>query len=208
MNEYVVYEHVFPNGKKYIGITGQKPVKRWKGGYFGYAHNKYMQNAILKYGWKNIQHNILKTNLSKNEAEEEEIRLISKYDLTNRKNGYNLETGGKCANRIGEETRQKLRLKCSGVNNARYGVEVSKETREKMRKAKLGNVLTEEHKRKISMTEGKKVAQYTKEGEFIQTFHSTREACRQLGIYNVSACALGKKKTAGGYVWKYINDKI
>lgn len=29
---WVVYKHTFPNGKVYIGITGQEPYKRWKYG--------------------------------------------------------------------------------------------------------------------------------------------------------------------------------
>ena len=202
-DKYIVYEHLFPNGKKYIGITCREPVKRWKGG-LGYIHNAHMNNAIKKYGWKNVKHTILFENLTKSEAEAKEIELIAKYDLTNRTKGYNIEIGGKAANRITEETRQKLREKCSGKNNARYGVEVSKETREKMRKAKLGKKLPKETVLKMSITEGKKVGQFTLDGILIQTFHSTREACRQLGLYNVSKCARGKCKTSGGFVWRYM----
>ena len=97
--DYVVYEHVFPNNKKYIGITCRPLKQRFKNGY-GYVHNKHMMNAIKKYGWENIKHNILAKNLSKSEAETLEIKLIKKYNLTNRLNGYNIELGGKGANRI------------------------------------------------------------------------------------------------------------
>ena len=41
--------HIFPNNKKYIGITKQTPEKRWENGK-GYKHNNYIQNAINKYG--------------------------------------------------------------------------------------------------------------------------------------------------------------
>lgn len=34
---YTVYIHNFPNGKSYVGITGQLPEKRWKNGW-GYKH--------------------------------------------------------------------------------------------------------------------------------------------------------------------------
>ena len=203
-NTYVVYEHLFPNGKKYIGITCRDPKKRWKGGLYGYAHNVYMQNAIKKYGWGNVKHIILAKGLTKKEAEDEEIRLIDMYDLTNRKNGYNLEKGGNGANRITEETRQKLREKCSGKNNARYGVEVSVETREKMRKAKLGTKQTVEHRFNIMCGEGKRTAQYDLDGNFIKEWHSTREARRELSIYGIDRCCRGVQHTAGGYVWKYV----
>lgn len=205
--DYVVYEHVFPNNKKYIGITCRPLKQRFKNGY-GYVHNKHMMNAIKKYGWKNVKHNILAKNLSKSEAETLEIKLIKKYNLTNRLNGYNIELGGKGANRINEETRAILREKCSGKNNARYGVEVSKETRQKMRLAKLGTKQTEEHRLHISIGEGKPIAQYTIDGKFIKVFHSTRQVKRELGIHNSSACARGECKTSGGYVWRYVDDNM
>lgn len=30
---YSVYKHTFPNGKVYIGMTGQEPEKRWANGW-------------------------------------------------------------------------------------------------------------------------------------------------------------------------------
>ena len=32
LNCYTVYEHIAPNGKKYIGITRRKPEYRWNHG--------------------------------------------------------------------------------------------------------------------------------------------------------------------------------
>lgn len=49
MNDnYKVYMHIFPNGKKYIGITSQSLKDRFDGGY-GYQ-TPIMRNAIRKYG--------------------------------------------------------------------------------------------------------------------------------------------------------------
>ena len=39
-NNFCVYKHTCPNGKVYIGITCQNPIKRWKGG-SGYKNNKH-----------------------------------------------------------------------------------------------------------------------------------------------------------------------
>lgn len=46
-------------------------------------------------------------------------------------------------------------------------------------------------------------------GEVIATFESLHEAERQTGIYSSNICGvcLGKKKSAGGYFWKYKEDK-
>ena len=72
---YTVYMHICPNNKKYIGITGQEVERRWNHGE-GYSHQRLFYRAILKYGWDNIEHKILFTNLSKQEACTKEINLI------------------------------------------------------------------------------------------------------------------------------------
>ncbi|WP_304610373.1 NUMOD4 domain-containing protein [Muribaculum intestinale] len=55
----------------------------------------------------------------------------------------------------------------------------------------------------------KRVAQQNPEGELIRVFPSIREACRKLGINNgnLTEALKGKRRTCGGYVWKYINYK-
>lgn len=122
---YTVYMHVCPNNKKYIGITKQLPEKRWDNGK-GYKNNKYMINAIQKYGWENIKHEILFDNLSKKEAENKEIELINKYKSNQREFGYNIANGG-YVNCVSEETKKKLSI----INK---GKKVSQETKEKMSK--------------------------------------------------------------------------
>lgn len=55
----------------------------------------------------------------------------------------------------------------------------------------------------------KAVLQYSKIGEFIKEYGSTRETGRETGINckNISSCYLGKYGYvfAGGYIWKYKN---
>ena len=89
--EYCVYVHTFPNGKKYVGITNQRPEKRWGAGNH-YAGCPHMNNAIKKYGWENVNHEILLENLNKDEAIKFEKMYIKKFDSI--KNGYNLSIGG------------------------------------------------------------------------------------------------------------------
>ena len=92
-NNYTVYMHVSPSGKKYVGITGDSPKNRWDSGH-GYRRNPHFWNAIQKYGWNNFEHLILYTDLTKDEAKEYEIKLIKEYNLTNKKYGYNVSEGG------------------------------------------------------------------------------------------------------------------
>ena len=47
-NNYTVYMHLFPNNKKYIGITSKKPKQRWESG-TGYITQKSMNRAIPIY---------------------------------------------------------------------------------------------------------------------------------------------------------------
>ena len=68
MNEYTVYCHTSPNGKKYVGIS-LNPEKRWNKGE-GYKKNYLFYPDIKLYGWDNFKHEILYTNLSIEEAKE------------------------------------------------------------------------------------------------------------------------------------------
>lgn len=90
---YCVYEHIFPNGKRYIGITSQDVSKRWQNGH-GYDTQHLMRKAINKYGWENIQHNILEDNLTKEEAQFKEIYYITRFQANDSKYGYNRTPGG------------------------------------------------------------------------------------------------------------------
>lgn len=51
----------------------------------------------------------------------------------------------------------------------------------------------------------KKVGKYTKDGNLVQVFNTVREAKKDTcGAPNVLS---GKRKTAGGYIWRYIDDE-
>lgn len=49
------------------------------------------------------------------------------------------------------------------------------------------------------------VHQYTKQMEYVKSFYGCYEAQRATGCKNtsISACALGKLKSAGGFIWSY-----
>lgn len=95
MNSYAVYEHTFPNGKKYIGITSTDPKKRWRNGE-GYKTQGKMWNAICCYGWENIKHRIIADGLTSTNAKKLEKYLISELDTI--ENGYNTAIGGENIN--------------------------------------------------------------------------------------------------------------
>lgn len=121
---FSVYMHVFPNGKRYIGITSQKPIeKRWTSTGSGYKRCPKMWNAIKRFGWENVEHVVLYEGLEKSVAEAAEIALIAENDTI--RNGYNIEHGGNVIGSHSEETRRR-------ISEANKGRIVSEETRQKL----------------------------------------------------------------------------
>lgn len=225
-NNYSLYKHTCPNGKVYIGITRQEPLKRWKAGQ-GYTNNEYFYRAITKYGWDNIHHEILFCGLSKAEAEEQEVRLIALHKSNDPLFGYNIANGGNAIGYIAEETRQK-------ISDTLMGHTVSAEAREKIRRSLTGRKATEETRQKLSEIrkgkcpnkgykwsneqkerlrkikrenppQGKCVAQISN-GEVVNIFRTISEAAAFTGcnVQNVSAVCNGKRKTTGGFAWRFL----
>ena len=139
--KYCVYKHTNKiNGKIYIGLTSRKPEYRWSNGN-GYKHNPYFYSAIQKYGWDGFEHEIIKDNLTEQEAQELEISLIAELNSTDKKFGYNVLLGGNLGTlgvEMSEETRKKMSESRRGENNHFYGKNHSDEAKIKMSKAKVG----------------------------------------------------------------------
>ena len=178
MDNYVIYVHTAPNGKKYVGITCQKPAYRWNNGN-GYKQCTLMWRAICKYGWENFKHEILFEGLSKSEAEEKEIELIKKYKSNNKKYGYNIENGGNSPGKISEETKKKISL-------SEKGKKMSEEAKLKMRGRKpwnKGRKCSLEEKLKIRLSNPNKKRVICLNTNVI--YESIAEAGRQLNINKV-----------------------
>lgn len=147
-HNYCVYIHINKtNNKKYVGITKTSPIKRWGKNGSAYIRDKssVFGRAIEKYGWENFYHEIFATGLSKERACILEIMLIEVLRTRNGMYGYNVQPGGQLGNE---------------------GVVFSEESRVKMREAKIGKKLTEEHKQHISESlKGHKPANFTKESK-------------------------------------------
>ena len=222
---YTVYQHKNKiNGKIYIGITSQKPEDRWGSQGCNYKSSPHFYSAIQKYGWNNFEHNILFTELTKEQACLKEQELIKEYDLMNREFGYNSTSGGDIFV-MNEETKQKISQAMMGNQNA-LGHPCSEEKKKKIRDAQKGRKFTEEHKQKLSEAAknrhvpcSEKKKQTLKEKshkkpvyceELNKVFESVQECGRQLGIpaTNISKLCNGRGKTLKGYHLRYYNDTI
>lgn len=226
MNSYSVYLHITPSKKVYVGITSQTNInRRWQNGE-GYRTQKRFYRAIQKYGWENIEHRILFSGLTKQEAEEKEIQLISQFDSTSCEHGYNCENGGNCTGTHSEETKRKISVAQLGEKNHMYGKHSwcygkkhSPEHIEKNRlshmgqpsywkgkqlpeetKAKMRKPKTEEHKRKLSEARSVPVICI----ETGEVFSSGKAAGDAMGISrgSIARVVKGERNTAGGYHWK------
>lgn len=91
MDNFKVYVHTTPDGKRYVGITKQNVEKRWSKGK-GYKRQTF-NKAIEKYGWENILHEIIAENLTEEDACVLEMNLIKEYNLTDKDYGYNVSVG-------------------------------------------------------------------------------------------------------------------
>ena len=91
------------------------------------------------------------------------------------------------------------------LSEALKGVPLSEAHKKALSDAKKGVPKSEAHKKAIGKARSKKILQFTKSGEFIKEWPSAKEAERELGISHssISGCCNGKRKSAGGYVWKY-----
>ena len=87
-NPYVVYMHEFPNGKKYVGMTKQPLVRRWCNGH-GYDDQSDISLAIATFGWDNVEHYMLCSDLTREQAVVEMMRAIELYKTYDPNHGYN-----------------------------------------------------------------------------------------------------------------------
>jgi hypothetical protein len=109
LDHFIVYKHTCPNGKIYIGITSQTPDRRWMNG-LGYREQPLFWRAIQKYGWENIQHEILLEGLSKEAACQYEVDMIAYYNSADPSYGYNADKGG-TVNKLTDVQKAKLSKK-------------------------------------------------------------------------------------------------
>lgn len=199
-------------------------------------YNVPFHNAIRKYGFENFTFEILCSDLTKEEMDYWEIYYIKYYDtLVKNGKGYNVSSGGSNGNNFAgktdeemEEIKRKIGIKSKG-RQANLGHKHSEETKEiisskakerfkdKTKHPMYGKKHSDESKVKNSMSrkgkrcgaehaQAKKVAQYSLDGQLIKVYPCIKIAIEEVGAPRISSCCKGKRKTSGGYVWKYVEE--
>lgn len=211
---YTVYKHTSPDGKVYIGQTSQIPKKRWKSG-VGYINNEQFYRSILKYGWENFKHEILYTNLTKDESIRKEKELICFYKSNDPKYGFNISDG---FGRTGDG--KKVLCLETGVI---YNTAADAEADTKVNRMHIGACCRDErisaggyHWRFSNENCGIKEVRSRKRNTYkhgkvlcVETgvvYENCIEASEKTGITrsNIGRVCNNKRKTAGKFNWKYI----
>lgn len=212
---FCVYMHTNRfNGKKYIGITGQKPTRRWHNGW-GYVECPAFFNAIKKYGWDAFQHEILYTELTREQAAQLEVEMIAKYQTQNPEKGYNLSEGGTHPV-MTAETRAKMGASRKGrvvtaetrqkISNTLKGHGFAPETLEKMSTAKKGKKLTLEERQRLSAVNS--IPVLCVETGVVYPSAAAAAKAVSTSAARISECRRGKRHTAGGYHWRYTDEAV
>ena len=132
---------------------------------------------------------------------------IKREKLSKANSGENSYWWGK---HLSEETKKKISKANSGENSGMWGKKISEEHKRKISETHKGKPLSDEHKKKLRKKHknSKSIVQLDKEGNFVKEFSYISEASRELNIacQSISACCKGRRKSAGGYVWKYLDD--
>lgn len=198
---WVVYVHTCKiNDKKYVGVTSRDPIKRWRSDGSGYSGQLFYK-AIKKHGWENFTHEIVASDLTKEEASAMEIKLIKKLGSHMSVHGYNVSWGGEGVSGIStyhrlsperqKEVSAALSASMRGEKNVWYGT---------------GSPIAIKAGIEANSIP---VCQYDMDGNFVREYKSASEAGRILNVDNgkISACAYMKIPTCAGYRWLFSSDK-
>lgn len=203
MNNYKIYCHVFPNGKRYVGQTKQEVNKRFGSNGINYAKDcPYLWNAIQKYGWENVEHIVLLEGLTAEEANFWEQEYIKEYRSNERQFGYNLTSGGKgckkfdyqaiydywCQNKNVALTAEYFHCNPATVRQALSHFQVDGKDRIRMSAGKY---------------HAKEVHSYTLEGKYIESFDTISLGAKAANCphNNILKVLNGERKSAGGRRW-------
>ena len=217
-----IYKLTSPSGKIYIGQT-QCLYKRFQD-YRKPKANKYLMNAILKYGLENIIVEVLERDIPLENLDEREqfyLDTLQPFGDT----GYNIckeasTTRGR--KRPPEEMQGSIDYMTGrfGELNSFYGKKHSEETKQKQRETKLGKKQSKETVQKRIEKRYKYIKQIDlKTKEFIAEFESIVEAENKTGVKqcNISKVANKIKNfkdgetitcSAGGFLWVFCDSEI
>ena len=213
---WTVYKITGPDGKVYIGQTGESLEVRWSKGYLKGSRKTRspLGEAIAKFGKENFRKEALCENLTQEGAWELEEKFIELYDSMNPEKGYNVKTGGPDK---GSTFSKAAKEKASRMTIKRY--EESPHYRKALSESQLRLFRENPEKREILIERMKRQSAEGKNDYFIYSDHrpkpvqcvetgviysSLNEAFRMTGIRAIQRACIGTRVHAGGYHWRFV----
>lgn len=208
-NIWTVYIHIIPKeisdydyDKYYVGITSKSVEERWLNG-LGYQ-GQLFYDAIMKYGWNNIEHHIIAERITEDEANKMEISLIQKLrcNVFKDKYGYNCTNGGNttAGYKFSEDIKKEISIRISGENNPFYGKKHTNETKKKMKDH-------HQNYRRANHPQAKRIHQFTIYGDYINTYDCLRDAADSLGVSENMGMRAKEHKISNGFLWGF-DDQV
>ena len=187
------------NGKKYVGQAVDFLIRHKQHIYSAYnekhiAYNYYFHRAIRRHGIENFEIEILIENLQNQEKLNYwECYYIVEFDTLANNKGYNLASGGSNGNNFAGKSDEEL-------------AEISRKHSETW-KNKSDEELSEFSRKHIGEKNGRAtlVDRFDKQGNYIDTKYQFEYVAMGFTAGNISKCCTGRRKSTGGYVFKYHN---
>ena len=236
-NKYIwtVYLHTVPkeisaydHNKYYVGITKRNVKTRWGNNGNAYKPSKsksgkYCEsrfwNAIQKYGWDNIKHEILAEHLTNDEACLMEQLLINILKSSESEYGYNIQRGGYSTSPKNLKKINQYDLNGTYIKTWESVVEAAKSIKRfptdisavcKNQRKSAGGFMWKFYDEYSDCTNIDsynpillKVGQYDLDGNLIKIWNSIKEASEYLNIKydNIQIAAFVPNRQTGGYLW-------
>ena len=226
-----IYMLTAPNGKIYVGSALNGFHER-SGKYRNERAHGVLQNALKKYEVKNFVFSILESSNTwkKDKLQEREQHYLETLQPFGMR-GYNIE---RVAGVVTSPTHRVSQFTRAGEPVASYesitwASVMARTHRPCINKCCIGKIPSaggflwlysgcatqEEIARRVERaasvvsSDKRGVSQYTKAGAFVASFESASAAAREINGHQsaISGCATGKRKTAGGFIWKYTKEK-
>lgn len=202
MKTYSIYKATnLVTGKSYIGRTTSTLNKRITWHYSNAKKRKHKNNkffdALLEFGIYDWKWDVLDTTEDKEESFDLEEFYIQKFDTV--ENGYNSKAGDRTPWLKGKKMPEEFCEKLRGEKNGMYGKTHSEEYRK----------WRSEHMSEIQLGKNNHTARKVYCVELDKTWDTVKDAAAELGIHkdSISHNCRGVNKSAGGYHFKYVDDK-
>ena len=187
------------NGKYYIGVhTGDI----FKDNYWG--SGTILKESISKHGKENFEREVIKQLNNKKDIYKLESQIVNE-DFVKNQQTYNVAVGGIGGNN-GPIVNKKISDSMIGEKHMYYGKKRPNHSAWLNENPPFkGKTHSKESLIKMmnNHPNTKKIIQYSMDGKFIKEWDSANQASKELKIPHPGKAANGKRKSSGGFIWKY-----